>query len=62
MKKNELDWTCDTYADKRAASRSLVGRSTGRKPLEKPKRRWEDNRKMYFQKVRLRVMESYGEL
>jgi hypothetical protein len=60
MKKNELGWARDTYGDRRAASSSLVVRSEGRKPLGKPRRRWEDNNKMYFQKVRLRVMGWIG--
>jgi hypothetical protein len=35
----------------RGAYRVLVGRPEGRRPLERPKRRWEDNIKMYLQEV-----------
>jgi hypothetical protein len=30
----------------------LVGKSEGKRPLGRPRRRWEDNVKMYLQKVR----------
>jgi len=29
----------------------LVGKPEGKKPLEKPRRRWEDNIKMYLQEM-----------
>jgi hypothetical protein len=29
----------------------LVGRPEGRRPLRRPRRRWEDNIKMYLQEV-----------
>jgi hypothetical protein len=32
--------------DRRGAYRALVGRSEGRRPLGRPRRRWEDNIKM----------------
>jgi hypothetical protein len=35
----------------RAAYRILVGRPEGRRPLERPRRRWEDNIKMDLQEV-----------
>ena len=31
--------------------RVLVGKPEGKRPLGRPKRRWEDNIKMYLQKV-----------
>jgi hypothetical protein len=34
------------YGEKRGAYRILVGRPEGRRPLGRPKRRWEDNIKM----------------
>jgi hypothetical protein len=37
--------------EKRGAYRVLVGKSKGRKPLEKPRRRWEDNIKMDLREV-----------
>jgi len=32
--------------------RLLVGKTEGKRPLERPRRRWEDNIKMVFQEVR----------
>jgi hypothetical protein len=37
--------------DRRRAYRVLVGRPEGRKPLVRPRRRWEDNIKMDLQEV-----------
>jgi hypothetical protein len=37
--------------EKKVAYRILVGRPEGRRPLGRPRRRWEDNIKMYLQKV-----------
>ena len=37
--------------DRRGAYRVLVGKSEGKKPLGRPRRRWEDNIKMYLQEV-----------
>jgi hypothetical protein len=37
--------------EKRGAYRILVGRPEGRRPLERPRRRWEDNIKMDLQEV-----------
>ena len=37
--------------EKRGVYRILVGKPEGKRPLGKPRRRWEDNIKMYLQKV-----------
>jgi hypothetical protein len=37
--------------EKSGAYRILVGRSEGRRPLGRPRRRWEDNIKMALQEV-----------
>jgi hypothetical protein len=37
--------------EKRGAYRILVGRSEGRRPLGRPRRRWEDNIKMDLRQV-----------
>jgi hypothetical protein len=60
MKKNEIGLTYGTYGGQRAASRILMGRNEGRKPLGKPDRIWKDYTKMHFQEVRLRVMDWIG--
>jgi hypothetical protein len=42
---------CSTYGGKRGAYRILVGRPEGRRPLGRPKRKWQDNIKMGLQEV-----------
>jgi hypothetical protein len=37
--------------ERRDAYRALVGKSVGRRPLGRPKRRWEDNIKMDLREV-----------
>jgi hypothetical protein len=37
--------------ERRGAYRALVGKPEGRRPLERPRRRWEDNIKMGLQEV-----------
>jgi hypothetical protein len=37
--------------DRRGAYRALVGKPEGRRPLERPRRRWEDNIKMDLREV-----------
>jgi hypothetical protein len=43
--------TCDTYGEDRAVHRVLVGKPEGKRPLERPRRRREDNIKMDLQEV-----------
>jgi hypothetical protein len=38
--------------ERRGAYRALVGKPDGRRPLGRPRRRWEDNIKMYPREVR----------
>jgi hypothetical protein len=42
----EMGRTCGTYGERRGAYRALVGKPEGRRPLGRPRRRWEDNIKM----------------
>ena len=37
--------------ERRSAQRVLVGKSEGRRPLDRPRRRWEDNTKMDLREV-----------
>jgi hypothetical protein len=43
--------TCGTYGERRGAYRALVGKPEGRRPLERPRHRREDNIKMDLQEV-----------
>jgi hypothetical protein len=42
----EMGRTCGTYGGRRGAYRALVGNPEGRRPLGRPRRKWEDNIKM----------------
>ena len=42
--------------ESRSAFKILTGKPTGKRPLGKPKRRWEDNIKMYLTEIGVDVM------
>jgi len=43
--------------ERRGVYRVLVGKSEGKRPLGRPRRRWEDNIKMNLYKVGCEVMD-----
>jgi hypothetical protein len=43
---NEMGGACSTYGARRGVYRVLVGKPEEKRPLGKPRRRWEDNIKM----------------
>jgi hypothetical protein len=49
--KNELGEACSEDGEGRGVYRVLVGKPEGNKPLERPRRRWEDSVKMDLQGV-----------
>ncbi|KAJ4450972.1 hypothetical protein ANN_02407 [Periplaneta americana] len=54
IKSRRLRWAGHVarMGESRNAYRVLVGRPKGKRPLGRPRRRWEDNIKMYLRKVR----------
>jgi len=44
-------------AERRGAYRVLAGKPDGKRPLGKPRRRWEDNIKTYLQEVGSGVLD-----
>jgi hypothetical protein len=46
-----MSGTCSTYQGGRSAYRILVGRLEGRRPLGRPRRRWEYDIKIDLQEV-----------
>ena len=50
-RKNEMGGACGTHGDRRGVYRVLMGKHEGKKPLGRPRRRWEDNIKMDLQEV-----------
>jgi hypothetical protein len=47
--------TCGTHGERRGVYRVLVGRPEGKRPLGRPRRRWEDNIKMYLREIGIDV-------
>jgi hypothetical protein len=51
IKKDEMGRACSTNGAKRNAYRVLVGKPEGKRPLERPRRRWVDNIKMDLREI-----------
>ena len=51
IEKNETGGVCRAYGERRGVYRVLVEKSEGKLSLARPKRRWEDNIKMFLQEV-----------
>jgi hypothetical protein len=51
VKKDEMGRACSTNGEKRSAYRILVGKPEGKRPLGRPRRRWEDNIRMDFREM-----------
>ena len=51
IEKNEMGGTCGAHGEGRGVHWVLVGKPDGKKTLRKPRRRWEDNIKMYLQEM-----------
>ena len=53
-------WDVAHMGDRRSAYMVVVGRSEGKRPLSRPRHRWEDNIRMDFQDVRWVCMDWVG--
>jgi hypothetical protein len=51
VKEDEVGWTCDTQGEGRAVYRVLFGRPEGKRPLGRPRHRWEDNIKLDLREI-----------
>jgi len=52
IEKNEIGGACSTYGgERRDAYRMLVGKSEGKKPRGRQRRRWEDNIEIDLQEM-----------
>jgi hypothetical protein len=52
IERNGIFRACSSYGEeRRSVSRGLVGKPDEKRPLIKPRRRWEDNIKMDLQEV-----------
>ena len=57
IEKNEIGGACSAYGEGRGLYRVLVGKPEGKRPLGRPRRRWEDNTKMDLQEVGCGAMD-----
>ena len=51
IKKNEIGWARSPYEGQERCIHLLVGKLEGKRPFARPRRRWEENIKMYLQDV-----------
>jgi hypothetical protein len=51
IKKNEMGGACSAYGGGKRCVQGSSGETGGKRPLRRPRRRWEDNIKMDLQKV-----------
>jgi len=51
MENNEMGGACGAYGERRGVHRVLVGKPEGKRPLGRPRLRWEDNIKMDLREV-----------
>ena len=51
IEKNEMGGACSAYGERRGVYRVLVEKPEGKRPLGRPRLRWEDNIKTDLQEV-----------
>jgi hypothetical protein len=51
IEKNEMGGACSTDGEEIGVYRVLVGKPEGKRPLGRPRQRWEDNIRMDLQEV-----------
>ena len=52
--------TCCTYGERGGAYRVLMGKPEGRRPLGRPRRRWDDDDKWIFERFEGGTDEQSG--
>jgi hypothetical protein len=58
--RNEMGGACSSDGEDRVVYRALVRKPEGKRPLERPGRRWEDNIRMDLQEVGCGGMDLIG--
>jgi len=51
IEKNEMGGACSTYGERRIVYKDLVRKPEGKRPLGRPRCRWEGNIQMNLQEV-----------
>jgi hypothetical protein len=52
-----MDRTCSTNRERRNTYRVLVGKPEGKKPVGRPRRRWDDDIKLELREIMLSGMD-----
>jgi hypothetical protein len=62
IKSREMRWAghVTRMGEGRGAYRVLIGRPEGKRPLGRPRRRWEDNIKMYLGEIGIDGRTGFG--
>jgi hypothetical protein len=60
IEKNEMGGACSTYGGQQRAYRVLEEKPEGKRPLGRPRLRWEDNEKLDLEEVGCGVMDGIG--
>jgi hypothetical protein len=60
IKKNEMGGACSAVGEERGVYRVLVRKPEGKRPLGRPRRRWEDNIRINLQEVGCGGMDWIG--
>jgi hypothetical protein len=51
VKEDGMGSACSTHGERRNAYRTLVGKPEGKRPLGRPRRRWDDNNRLYLTEI-----------
>ena len=54
IKSRRLRWAGHVARMEEGALKILTGKPTGKRPLGRPRRRWEDNIRMYLEEISMR--------
>jgi hypothetical protein len=57
IEKTEMGGACSAYGEVRGVYRVLVGKPEGKRPVGRPRRRWEDNVQADLQEVGCGIMD-----
>jgi hypothetical protein len=57
--RRQMNRACSMYRERRGVYRVLVGKPEGRRPVGRPKRRWEDSIKMDLQEMECEGMDWF---
>jgi hypothetical protein len=59
VREDEMGGTCSTHGEKRNSYRILFGKLEGKRPLGRPRRRWEDNTRMDLREIGWKVWSAF---